>query len=76
MKVGVSIPDEDVAFIDEYAALTGAKSRSAVLHEAIGLLRSAALEDAYAAAWADPDYSSEAELWDTTSADGIADAAR
>ena len=76
MKVGVSIPDEDVAFIDEYAAQTGAKSRSAVLHEAIGLLRSAALEDAYVAAFQEPGYSTEAALWDTTSADGIADATR
>ncbi|MCO5996032.1 ribbon-helix-helix domain-containing protein [Actinoallomurus rhizosphaericola] len=76
MKVGVSIPDEDVAFIDEYAARTGAKSRSAVLHQAIGLLRSTALEDAYAAAWQEPDYSSEAELWDATSSDGMADATR
>jgi Arc/MetJ-type ribon-helix-helix transcriptional regulator len=76
MKVGVSIPDEDVAFIDDYAARTGAKSRSAVLHQAIGLLRSAALEDAYTAAWQEPEYDSEAELWDTTSADGIADAER
>ncbi|MEV5703933.1 ribbon-helix-helix domain-containing protein [Actinoallomurus sp. NPDC052274] len=76
MKVGVSIPDDDVAFIDEYAAQTGAKSRSAVLHEAIGLLRSSALEDAYAAAWQEPDYCSETELWDRASADGIADASR
>ncbi|MEV5749587.1 ribbon-helix-helix domain-containing protein [Actinoallomurus sp. NPDC052308] len=76
MKVGVSLPDEDVAFIDEYAAQTGAKSRSAVLHEAIGLLRSSTLEDAYAAAWQEPDYNRETELWDRTSADGIADASR
>lgn len=76
MKVGVSIPDEDVAFIDEYAARTGSKSRSAVLHKAIGLLRTAALEDAYAAAWQEPEYESETELWDTTSADGMTDATR
>ena len=37
----------------------------------IGPLRSRAQKDAYAAAWQEPDYSSEAEFWDTTLADGI-----
>jgi hypothetical protein len=76
MKVGVSIPDEDVAFIDEYAARTGAKSRSAVLHQAVALLRSVDLEDAYAEAWREWDSKEDAELWEVASADGIADAAR
>jgi Arc/MetJ-type ribon-helix-helix transcriptional regulator len=76
MKVGVSLPDEDVAFIDDYAARTGAKSRSAVLHQAVALLRSVDLEDAYAAAWQEWDDGGDTELWDATSADGIADAAR
>lgn len=76
MKVGVSIPDEDVAFIDEYVARTGAKSRSAVLHQAVALLRSVDLEDAYAEAWQEWGSKEDADLWDATSADGIADAAR
>lgn len=76
MKVGVSIPDEDVAFIDEYAARTGARSRSAVLHQAVALLRSVDLEDAYAEAWREWDSAEDAVLWDATSADGTADAAR
>jgi Arc/MetJ-type ribon-helix-helix transcriptional regulator len=76
MKVGVSIPDEDVAFIDEYAARTGAKSRSAVLHQAVALLRSVDLEDAYAEAWREWDSKEDAELWEAASADGIADEAR
>jgi predicted transcriptional regulator len=76
MKVGVSIPDDDVAFIDEYAERTGARSRSAVLHQAIALLRSVALEDAYAEAWQEWDSAEDAGLWDVTSADGTADAAR
>ena len=76
MKVGVSLPDEDVAFIDEYATRTGSKSRSAVLHQAIALLRSADLEDAYAEAWHERDAQEDAEAWEVTSADGIADAAR
>lgn len=76
MKVGVSIPDEDVAFIDDYAARTGAKSRSAVLHQAVALLRSVDLEDAYEEAWREWDSKEDTELWEATSADGIADAAR
>lgn len=76
MKVGVSIPEEDVTFIDDYAARTGAKSRSAVLHQAVALLRSVDLEDAYAEAWQEWDSDEDATLWDTTSADGVADAAR
>ncbi|GAA2097523.1 ribbon-helix-helix protein, CopG family [Actinomadura alba] len=76
MKVGVSIPDEDVAFIDDYAARTGAKSRSAVLHQAVALLRSVDLEDAYAAAWQEWEHGEDSAPWDATSADGIADAAR
>jgi antitoxin MazE9 len=74
MKVGVSIPDEDVAFIDDYAQRTGAKSRSAVLHQAIVLLRSVDLEDAYAEAWHEWDRGEDMAPWDATSADGIADA--
>jgi antitoxin MazE9 len=75
MKVGVSIPDEDVAFIDDYAQRTGAKSRSAVLHQAVALLRSVDLEDAYSAAWQEWDRGEDTALWEATSADGIADAA-
>lgn len=76
MKVGVSIPEDDLVFIDEYAARTGAKSRSAVLHQAVALLRSVDLEDAYADAWREWDSGNEAARWDATSADGAADAAR
>lgn len=76
MKMSVSLPEDDVAFIDSYAEHAGAKSRSAVLHQAIELLRSADLEDAYAAAWQEWDESGDSELWDSTTADGISDAAR
>ncbi|MGH3392941.1 MAG: antitoxin [Actinomadura sp.] len=71
----MSIPDEDVAFIDDYAQRTGAKSRSAVLHQAVALLRSVDLEDAYAAAWQEWERGDDTALWDAASADGIAGAA-
>jgi Arc/MetJ-type ribon-helix-helix transcriptional regulator len=73
MKMSVSLPDEDVAFIDEHASRTDAASRSAVLHEAIRLLRDRELEDQYEQAW--DDWSAEADAWDPASADGL-DAAR
>lgn len=76
MKVGVSLPAEDVAFIDEYAARSGAKSRSAVLHQAITLLREADLEDAYTAAWQAEEADDDGIAWDAVSGDGIDDAAR
>ena len=76
VKVSVSLPDDDVRFLDEYAAGEGAGSRSSVVHQAIGLLRTAGLEQAYAQAWDEWKASGDAQLWDATSADGIGDAAR
>jgi Arc/MetJ-type ribon-helix-helix transcriptional regulator len=75
MKVSVSLPDDDLSFVDEYARRVGVTSRSAVIHRAIGLLRSASLEEAYAAAWTEWEGSNDAVLWDATAADGIDDAA-
>ena len=43
MRISVSLPDEDVEFLDDYARSTEAASRSAALHEAIALLRTAHL---------------------------------
>lgn len=76
MKISVSLPDDDVGFVDEYVAQTGGASRSAAIHEAIALLRSASLEDAYVVAWDEWEADGEAELWDVTVGDGIADASR
>ena len=76
MKVSVSLTDEDVTFVDEYARQIGAASRSAVIHQAINLLRTAELEDAYASAWEEWDESADAQLWENAAADGIADAPR
>lgn len=71
MKLSVSLPDEDVEFLDRYAAEHGVATRSAVVQDAVALLRANALGKDYAAAWgewADGD----AELWDGTAADGLA----
>jgi Arc/MetJ-type ribon-helix-helix transcriptional regulator len=76
MKVSVSLPDEDVAYIDEYARRKGTASRSAVLHRAVNLLRLNELEDGYADAWDEWNKSDDGAMWDQTSSDGLGDAAR
>ncbi|HKZ25277.1 MAG TPA: ribbon-helix-helix domain-containing protein, partial [Acidimicrobiia bacterium] len=49
----MSLPDEDVEFLDQYARTQGYQSRSAVVHKAVRLLRSAELGEAYAGAWSE-----------------------
>jgi Arc/MetJ-type ribon-helix-helix transcriptional regulator len=71
MKLSVSLIDEDVAFIDEYARTHSAASRSAVLHEAVDLLRASQLSDAYAAAWDEWASEEDARLWDAAVGDGL-----
>lgn len=76
MKISVSLPEEDVSFVDEYARRTEAASRSAVIHDAIELLRASRLEEEYAEAFAEWDGSEDAAFWDQFSADGLTDEAR
>ena len=76
MKLSVSLPDEDVAVLDEYARASGLASRSAVVQYAIRLLRFPNLEQDYASAWEDWESSGDQATWDGTSPDGLADAAR
>jgi Arc/MetJ-type ribon-helix-helix transcriptional regulator len=69
MKVSVSIPEEDVEFLDNYTKTHQIASRSAALHRAIRLLRAFELGDAYAAAfteWADESVN---DAWDNVVAD-------
>jgi len=76
MKISVSLPEEDLAYIDEYVRRSGAPSRSSVLHQAVALLRMSEIEDAYASAWDEWQQTEDRELWDSASADGLADAPR
>jgi Arc/MetJ-type ribon-helix-helix transcriptional regulator len=71
MKVSISLPAEDVEFLDTYARTRGFSSRSAVLHKAVRLLRAAELTDAYEDAWAVWAVSDEADLWEATVGDGV-----
>ena len=57
MKVSVSLPGEDVEFLDAYARERGLESRSAALHKAVRLLRASELATAYEGAWDQLDFS-------------------
>lgn len=76
MKVSVSLPDDDIEFLDTYAQREGFASRSAVLHKAVRLLRSSELAAAYEDAWAQWAVSDDSVLWESASDDGLPDAAR
>jgi Arc/MetJ-type ribon-helix-helix transcriptional regulator len=76
MKLSVSLPEEDVAILDEFARTTGLASRSAALHHAVRMLRLPELEQNYEAAWNEWEASGDQAAWSATVADGIADAAR
>jgi Arc/MetJ-type ribon-helix-helix transcriptional regulator len=71
MKMSVSLPQEDVAFLDAYARGHALSSRSAAVQQAIRVLRLGGLTDAYEAAWDEWERSGDAELWDTTAGDGL-----
>ncbi len=71
MKISISLPDEDVEFLDEYARSIGTGSRSAVVQRAIRLMRAAELGPAYARAWDEWAAEGEAAAWDAVVGDGI-----
>lgn len=70
MKLSVSLPDEDVKFLDDYAKQLGIDSRSAVVHRAVRLLQASELGPAYEAAWEEW-AAGDADAWDATVADGL-----
>ena len=71
MKVSVSLPGDDVEFLDSYAKERGLESRSAALHRAVRLLRVAELGAAYETAWDEWVAGSDAEAWESTTSDGL-----
>ena len=71
MKVSVSLPGEDVQFLDEYAKEQGLESRSAALHRAVRLLRTAELGATYEAAWKEWAAQGDGPLWESTTGDGL-----
>jgi Arc/MetJ-type ribon-helix-helix transcriptional regulator len=71
MKVSVSLPDDDVEFLDSYALAQGIDSRSAAVHKAVGLLRASQLEHAYEEAWAAWSADGDAGAWEAAAGDGL-----
>ncbi len=71
MKVSVSLPEDDIEFLDAYARDQGMESRSAAVHRAVGLLRTSQLAAAYEDAWEEWDASDDASAWEATTADGL-----
>jgi len=70
MKVSVSLPEEDIEFLDAYVDSQGFASRLAVVHKAVRLLRAAELGAAYEDAFGEWSRD-EADLWESTVADGL-----
>jgi Arc/MetJ-type ribon-helix-helix transcriptional regulator len=70
MKLSVSLPDDDVEFLDSYADAQGLDSRSAVVHKAVRLLHANSLGDAYEAAWDEWGGDGEDD-WSSASSDGL-----
>ena len=71
MKVSVSLPDEDLKFLDSYGREAGIPSRSAVMHKAVDLLRASQLDDAYEQAWAEWAAAGDDDAWDAVTGDGL-----
>lgn len=76
MKLSVSLPDEDVAVLDEFVRTAGLPSRSSALQHAVRMLRLPDLEQDYEAAWQEWETSEDHAAWSVTAADGITDVAR
>ena len=70
MKVSVSLPEDDIAFVDRYARDTGT-TRSAAMHQAVQMLRSRSLAADYEAASEEWEAGGEADLWDAVTGDGL-----
>ena len=69
MKVSVSVSDEDIEFLDDYARTHRVASRSAALRRAIRLLRASELTDSYAAAFTEWSDDPDDLAWDAATAD-------
>lgn len=76
MKISVSLPAEDVELLDDHAKRMGLSSRSAVLHQAVGLLRHLELEADYESAWEEWGRSADGKSWSVVDNDGLPDASR
>ncbi len=72
MKVSVSLPQDDIEFLDEETRAGRYPSRSAAMKAAVTVLRQAAITDSYAEAWDEWEQSGDDVLWESTASDGLA----
>ena len=70
VKLSVSLPDADAAFIDKLAE-DHAGNRSAAVQDLVRLGREMRAVDDYAAAFGEWEDTGQAEAWDATVADGF-----
>ena len=68
----MSLPPDDVEFLDGYVRSHGVGSRSAAVRRAVGLLRASELGSAYEEAWQEWFDLGEETAWETAVGDGIA----
>lgn len=68
----VSLPADDVAYLDEYAQAQRLESRSPALHKAVRLLRASELGSAYEDAWTEWAASDDEQLWGAVVDEGLA----
>ena len=73
MKLSISLSKDDLAVLDAYVEQAGLPSRSAAVQKAVQMLRYPTLEEDYANAWNEW---SDDDAWESTTADGLGDAAR
>ena len=71
MKVSVSIPDDDMAFLEAQIAAGRFPGRSAAVHAAIRSLRERELDAEYAASNREWRESGDADDWDALAGDGL-----
>jgi hypothetical protein len=76
MELSISLSEQDVELLDEYAHERGLGSRSAVVQHAIRMLRNVGLEPEYAAARDEWESSGARVAWECVVGDGPADAPR
>ena len=74
VKISVSLPEDDVEFLDGDVRSQGVGSGypPAVVRKAVGLLRASELGSAYEEAWQEWFDSDEEAVWETAVGDGIA----
>lgn len=71
MKLSISLPEEDVDFLDVFADRAGMPSRSAVVQQAIAMLKAADLAIAYERAFQEWHDTGEEAAWDSAAGDGL-----